>query len=569
MTFPRFAAIVTCGVVLILLPAVSDGGTYGGGDGGHRNPYQISAGAHLQELGATPDDWDRHFVVTADMDAAGLAIEPIGNDTTPFSGEFLGSGHVVRNLAMNSSSSGDVGLFGHVAPAGDRFENPPVIIALGLVYPSVSATASRSTGALVGFLEHGLVLSCFARTGGDARVDGGRFTGGLVGELGVNGVVANCYSTVPVESGDTAGGLVGLARGVVRKSYAANQVDAVTAGGLFGQADVRPGNIGDNFWDAELSEIDLAGTSVDPNSEYVDDSVGLTTAEMRTEEPFTDVGWSFKRRWKIIEGIDSPRLKWEENVLEIFPFFLDGDQLDPPVDTDDIAEGLVVLDSVNKEMTWNIDLLEFDDPAMIDAITAVDSGDPNLLVIDLTDPNMPIDLAGATPLMLTDGQEDHLRQGLWTIIISAGEDPNGHIAGQVVKSHEIEVNKAKIHFGNPAKAPSDNIRINGRLYPSKRHASSLDIINAETLSVELWQDDTIVVSNAIDVAGGKLSRADRYRYRRKRQETNPLHTIVIDFRRNTFVCIMNKVDLRDLDVPFDLFITFGAYEGMAEIHETN
>src|SRR4030042_2425791 len=41
---------------------------YSGGTGGPNDPYQIATAADLIALGETPEDYDKHFVLTADID---------------------------------------------------------------------------------------------------------------------------------------------------------------------------------------------------------------------------------------------------------------------------------------------------------------------------------------------------------------------------------------------------------------------------------------------------------------------------------------------------------------------
>ena len=41
---------------------------YSGGSGMMDDPYQIATAADLIALGETPDDYDKHFILTADID---------------------------------------------------------------------------------------------------------------------------------------------------------------------------------------------------------------------------------------------------------------------------------------------------------------------------------------------------------------------------------------------------------------------------------------------------------------------------------------------------------------------
>ena len=50
---------------LFALPAYAK---YSGGTGEPNDPYQIATAADLIALGETPEDYDKHFILTADID---------------------------------------------------------------------------------------------------------------------------------------------------------------------------------------------------------------------------------------------------------------------------------------------------------------------------------------------------------------------------------------------------------------------------------------------------------------------------------------------------------------------
>jgi hypothetical protein len=57
-----FVTLTTC---LLALPANAK---YSGGTGEPNDPYQIATAADLIALGETPADYDKHFILTADID---------------------------------------------------------------------------------------------------------------------------------------------------------------------------------------------------------------------------------------------------------------------------------------------------------------------------------------------------------------------------------------------------------------------------------------------------------------------------------------------------------------------
>jgi len=144
---------------------------YSGGTGEPNDPYQIATAADLMALGNEPNDYDKHFILTADID-----LDPnlpgrkvfdkavIAPDTDPvewdfqgtrFTGIFDGKGHTILHLTITGKDY--LGLFGQLWP-------PAQVKDLGVVDVNI-------TGA----------------------VSGGSYVGGLVGEN--EGTVAQCYSS--------------------------------------------------------------------------------------------------------------------------------------------------------------------------------------------------------------------------------------------------------------------------------------------------------------------------------------------------------------------------------------
>jgi hypothetical protein len=92
---------------------------YSGGSGTPDDPYQIATAEDLMLLGETPEDYDKHFILTADIDldpnlpgrkVFGMAviapdIDPTWSkvesnpyDGRAFAGVFDGNGYVIGNL---------------------------------------------------------------------------------------------------------------------------------------------------------------------------------------------------------------------------------------------------------------------------------------------------------------------------------------------------------------------------------------------------------------------------------------------------------------------------------------
>lgn len=101
-----------------------------------------------------------------------------GEDTenweVPFIGTFDGQNHTIYSVTVNRSEANN-GLFGFV---GDPYHS-----GIGQVknvrLMNSSIKGGNYTGALVGYLNFGMLTNCFT----NATVNGGRYTGGLVGSM--------------------------------------------------------------------------------------------------------------------------------------------------------------------------------------------------------------------------------------------------------------------------------------------------------------------------------------------------------------------------------------------------
>ncbi len=259
---------------------------YSGGSGTADDPYQITTAADLITVGANLKDYDKHFILTADIDLDPNLPDrpvfdkaPIASDVddakrrfqgTAFTGLFEGSGHTIRHLTI--AGAGYLGLFGQLG-AGARVKN------LELVDVNVSGSEDY-VGGLAGHNEgHVVWCSCSGTVRGRNSVGGliganrgdvmqihscgtcagERQVGGLLGAnwgkaiwchssgtvrgqaavgglAGYNsGVVMHCYSAGPTDGTDSVGGLVGDSYGDIDRCYSRSTLSGITgAGGLVG-----------------------------------------------------------------------------------------------------------------------------------------------------------------------------------------------------------------------------------------------------------------------------------------------------------------------------------------------
>jgi hypothetical protein len=174
---------------------------YSGGTGEPNDPYQIATAADLIALGETPDDYGKHFILTADIDLDPnlpgrkvfdrAVIAPDVNDLqynfqgTAFTGTFDGGGHAIRNLTIADPNHDCLGLFGMVA-AGGRVANltlEDADVSGGRRSINVGTLAGYNAGTLIECSATGIAIGC-----GNVRELAGSNTG----------TITNCHADVLV-----------------------------------------------------------------------------------------------------------------------------------------------------------------------------------------------------------------------------------------------------------------------------------------------------------------------------------------------------------------------------------
>ena len=211
---------------------------YGGGTGEPNDPYLIFDANQMNAIGADSNDWDKHFLLCADIDLSaftGTSFNIIGyyvdyRDKKPFTGVFDGNDHIISNFTYISTGTSSVGLFGHIDDPNAEIKN------LGLIDPNVEAGAGFGVGSLVGYLGNGTITDCYVEGG---SVTGDDCVGGLVGyngSYGGAGTITNCYANCSVSGFDEIGGLVGYNLGKISNCYAEGDVSGnENVGGLVGE----------------------------------------------------------------------------------------------------------------------------------------------------------------------------------------------------------------------------------------------------------------------------------------------------------------------------------------------
>jgi len=230
--------LLTLTTCLLVLPVQAK---YSGGSGTAQDPYRIATAADLIALGETPADYDKHFLLTADIDLDPklpgrkvfdkAVIAPDTDQTkdwfqgTSFTGVFDGKGHAISHLKVKGTRY--LGLFGQLGGWGTDAE----VRNLGVVDANIIGSG-RYVGGLVGENWLGSISTSYS----SGSVSGtGTSVGGLVGSNWSPGSITASYSTGTVSGKDQVGGLVGGNGGPVTGCYSTGTVSGtVEVGGLVG-----------------------------------------------------------------------------------------------------------------------------------------------------------------------------------------------------------------------------------------------------------------------------------------------------------------------------------------------
>jgi len=270
-------------IVLFLILAPFAQAQYSGGMGEPNDPYQIATAEDLMLLGESPGDYDKHFILIADIDLdpnlpGGIifdraVIAPDMNDITgefqgtAFTGVFDGNGHTVLNFSYTSTEIPYVGLFGYMEGAEIR--------DLGLLNPNIDAGTGDYVGSLAGYIKRSTIKNCYAE---GVIVVGHNSIGGLIGNSRFESRgITNCHATGSVTGNENVGGLVGFndysrisdcyAIGTVVGDCSVGGLVGVNGGSFLGYRSV-PGGIFRSYANATVYGCDDVGGLVGRSDYY-------------------------------------------------------------------------------------------------------------------------------------------------------------------------------------------------------------------------------------------------------------------------------------------------------------
>ena len=296
---PQFIRTISF-LILISLAALPAQAKYSGGSGTAQDPYSIATAADLIALGETPADYDKHFVLTADIDldpklpgrkvfdkaviAPGFLFSSaryLSYSGTPFAGVLDGNGHTIRHLTarIDQVKTGGTALAGLFGRLGGE------VRSLGVADVNITGSGCPVGGLAAN--NEGTVTECHS----SGAVSGTRRVGGLVGDN--TGWIVNSYTRGSVSGGSAVGGLVGSngyiqtydihyeVSGEIVHSYSASAVSGASdVGGLVGLQIIGP--VISSFWDIQASGQAKSAAGV-----------GETTGQMQDFQTYLDAGWDW------------------------------------------------------------------------------------------------------------------------------------------------------------------------------------------------------------------------------------------------------------------------------------
>ena len=194
---------------------------------------RIGTANDLVALMKASSSWSGEYKLTADIDLTGLAQNPIGTLSNPFTGTFDGDGHTISGL--NLSGAGYVGLFGYTS--GCEISN--------LTLKGSVTSSNKYAGGFIGHAVGNTVITdCVNEVNvtitGDKSIN--KKAGGFIGQANDNAgsvTIIRCVNKGDINAYGYAGGFIGravLANLTVTDSANYGDIDGIDArlGGFIG-----------------------------------------------------------------------------------------------------------------------------------------------------------------------------------------------------------------------------------------------------------------------------------------------------------------------------------------------
>lgn len=269
-------------LVICLLNVLWASAQYSGsGNGTESDPYLIYNETQLYQMNNFLNQEGVVFKLMKDIDLTDFIDSnfpsegwmPVGTESTPFKGVFVGNNHTISGLSINRSSTNYVGFFGYLSGASIENLSLQGSVFVGgdytgtfCGYATASTTISnckanvtsvsgkQNVGGFIGGINASNVDGC-AIVG---LVNGsGSYVGGMIGLVTNNSSVSNCEITSDVSGEDYTGGIFG--------KFADSSANTISAeGSVSGNANVggMVGAIGGtSSFTSQSHKGDVSGTN--------------------------------------------------------------------------------------------------------------------------------------------------------------------------------------------------------------------------------------------------------------------------------------------------------------------
>jgi hypothetical protein len=155
---------------------------------------------------ANSGDWGSYFILTNDIDCSGATWslgnpKPIGDESTPFTGNFDGQGYAISNITYIPGNNSDsyYGFFGNIGAGGNIYN---------LNLESITIQENPlNFGSYFGIL-CGLNIGTITNCSSSGYVNGSGLDGGFCG-VNSNGTISHCHSQANVTGSSWVGGFCG------------------------------------------------------------------------------------------------------------------------------------------------------------------------------------------------------------------------------------------------------------------------------------------------------------------------------------------------------------------------
>jgi hypothetical protein len=286
------------------------------GKGTAEKPYLIS---DYNDLKLVRNNLTAYYQLTNDIDAKAsisdnspYGFDPIGNSSTPFKGQFNGTGFIIKNLYINRSDYYEVGLFGGTSNA--------VINNVGIINSNIKGYSM--VGTFVGYFKTSSINNCFV----SGSLSGQDEIGGLVG-YSSGSQINNCYVAGAVSGTYYIGGLVGSSSSTpIKNSYAtADVAGSYYIGGMVGENwssaitnCFSTGSISGSSSKGGMIGYNMGGTITScfynrETTRLSDTNRGTpkTTSQLKTATIFS--GWDFTDKWILRNDTTYPGIRGLNN----------------------------------------------------------------------------------------------------------------------------------------------------------------------------------------------------------------------------------------------------------------